>query len=67
MYLVLKTENAIGQTIDIDLSNHTKDFVYNDKVIENDIIKDFKVTSSEHKLKLRVVVQQEGERETIQN
>ncbi|TDQ30352.1 type VI secretion system tube protein TssD [Tenacibaculum caenipelagi] len=67
VYLVLKTENAIGKTIDIDLSNHTKDFIYNDKVIENDIIKDFKVTSSEHKLKLRVVVQQEGERETIQN
>lgn len=67
VYLVLKTENAIGQTIDIDLSNHTKDFVYNDKVIENDIIKDFKVTSSVHKLKLRVVVQQEGERETIEN
>lgn len=66
-YLVLKTENAIGETIDIDLTNHTKDFIYNDEIIENDIIKNFNVTNNLHKIKLRVIVQQEGERETIQN
>lgn len=67
VYLVIESTNAIGETINIDLSDHTKDFIYNDKVIENDIIKDFNITSNEHKLKLLVIVQQEGEREKTQN
>ncbi len=66
VYLVLQTENAIGKTIDIDLSNHSKDFIYNDAIIENDILKDFSVTSDLHKIKLRVIAQQEGEIEKIQ-
>lgn len=59
IYLVLKTENAIGKLIDIDLSDHLKDFIYNEEIIENDIIKDFHVTSNLHKIKLKIVVQQE--------
>jgi len=66
VYLVLQTENAVGKTIDIDLSNHTKDFIYNDEVIENDIIKDFSITSDLHKIKLRIIAEQEGEIEKIQ-
>ncbi len=65
VYVVVETQNAIGKTIDIDLSNHSKDFIYNDKVIENDIIKDFKITTNVHKIKLRVIVQQDGEREAL--
>jgi len=66
VYLVLKTENTVGKTIDIDLSNHSKDFIYKDAIIENDIIKDFLVTSDLQKIKLRVIAQQEGEIEKIQ-
>lgn len=58
VYLVIESTNAIGETINIDLSDHTKDFIYNDKVIENDIIKDFNISSNEHKLKLLVIAQQ---------
>lgn len=65
VYLVLKTKGMEGKTTDIDLSNHTKDFIYNGTVLENDIIKDFKVTSTTHKLKLKAITQQEGKRETV--
>ncbi|PID68138.1 MAG: hypothetical protein CR968_03015 [Flavobacteriia bacterium] len=58
VYVVLKTQDYIGETIDIDLSNHTKDFMYNGEIIKDDIIKDFEVTADTHKIKLKVVAQQ---------
>ncbi|WP_459212523.1 type VI secretion system tube protein TssD [Aquimarina rhabdastrellae] len=67
IYVVLETRNAIGETIDIDLSNHTKDFIYNNEIIENDIIKDYIVNSNVEKIKVRVIAQQEGDRDSIKN
>ncbi len=65
IYVVLKTKNTIGKIIDVDLSNHTKDFMYNGEILENDTIKNVKVTANTHKIKLRVIAQQKGEKETI--
>ena len=67
VYLVVHSENGIGETTDIDLSNQTKDFMYNGEVLENDILKDYLINSDEDKIKLRVVAQQEGEKETLQS
>lgn len=63
--MVLKTKNTIGKIIDVDLSNHSKDFMYKGEVLENDTIKNVKVTANTHKIKLRVIAQQKGEKETI--
>lgn len=55
VYLVLVTENKIGQTIDIDLSDHSKDFRYNGELLENDMLKDFMISKSTEKIKLEIV------------
>ena len=67
VYLILKTENGVGKTTDLDLRNQTKDFVYNGAVVKNDIIKDFSITSDEDQLKLKVIAQEQKEVETTQN
>ncbi len=67
VYVVLHTENGVGETTDVDLSNHTKDFEYNGKVLENDIIKDYLINSNEDRIRLRVIAQQEGEKETLES
>ena len=67
VYVILETRNAVGNTIDVDLSDHTKDFIYNDEIIENDIIKDYKVSKNVEKIKVKVIAQQEGDRITIKN
>ena len=59
VYLVLKTENMVGETKDIDLSNNKKDFEYQGEVLEDDIIKDFHITSDLQKIKLKIIAQQE--------
>ena len=43
-------------------------FVYNGKVLENDMLKDFEVTLDEHKIKLKVIQQlkQGEELETLE-
>ena len=55
VYLVLVTENKIGQTIDIDLSDHSKDFRYNGEVLEDDMLKGFSISKSTEKIKLEIV------------
>ena len=56
--MVLKTKNTIGKIIDVDLSNHSKDFMYKGEVLKNDTIKNFKIPANTHKIKLRVIAQQ---------
>lgn len=58
VYLVLKTQSMIGETIDIELSNHAQDFLYNDELLPDDLIKAFQVTSDLHKIKLKVALPQ---------
>jgi len=59
VYLVLETENMIGETRDIDLSNNKKDFEYNGKRLENDMLTNFTITSDLQKIKLKVIAPQE--------
>ena len=66
VYLVLKTENGVGKVTDIDLSNQSKDFIYNGAVLENDMIKDFSITTDVHKIKLKVVAQDQTKLETLE-
>ena len=62
VYLVLKTENMIGEARDIDLNNPKKDFEYNGEILEDDTIKDFNITSDLQKIKLKIIAQQETEK-----
>jgi len=59
VYLVLQTENMVGEIIDVDLANHAKDFEYNGAVLENDILEDLKITTEQQKVKLTIVPPQE--------
>ncbi|WP_346881798.1 type VI secretion system tube protein TssD [uncultured Algibacter sp.] len=59
VYLVLKTENKIGEIIDLDLSNHSKDFEHNGAILENDLLEDISINSNLLKIKLKIVAPQE--------
>ena len=59
IYLVLNTEYGVGETIDIDLADNERDFIYNGNVLENDIIKDYLINSDEDKIKLKVIPQKQ--------
>ncbi len=60
VFLVLKTENMVGESSDIDLSNNTKDFEYKGERLENDILTDFIIQSDLQKIKLKIVAPQEA-------
>jgi len=55
--LVIRTENAIGKTIDVDISDKKKDFVYKGQVLENDILKNLVIKSNIQKEKLTIIAQ----------
>ena len=61
IYLNVKTKDMIGETMKIDLSDPTADFMYNGMVLENDTLKDLTVTKNMEKIKLQVVEQQSEE------
>ncbi len=55
IYLFLKTKNLVNKIIDIDLADQHRDFIYQGTRLENDILKDIKITVEEQKVKLKVV------------
>ncbi|MCJ8290186.1 MAG: hypothetical protein HRT58_11030 [Crocinitomicaceae bacterium] len=57
VYLVIKSENISGKTVNIDLSDKKNDFIYKGEHLENDILKDLTITSDIQKEKLTVVAQ----------
>ncbi len=59
VYLVLKTENMIGELQDIDLSNNKKDFQYKGERLKNDMLTNFAINSDLHKIKLKIIAPQE--------
>ncbi|WP_010178293.1 type VI secretion system tube protein TssD [Aquimarina agarilytica] len=67
VYVVLHTENGVGETTDINLSNQAKDFMYNGTFLEDDIIRGYIINSDKDKIRLQVVAQQEGQPETIES
>ncbi len=57
VFYVLKTQNAVGQYIDLDFTDEKNDFKYNGKLLVNDILEDFKITADTQKIKLQVIRQ----------
>lgn len=58
VYLVLETKNMIGKTVDIDLSDNTKDFEYEGQVLEDDILVNLTINGNIQQEKLKVIPQQ---------
>jgi len=58
--VVIISKNKIGDLVDIDLKDKTKDFKYNGEIVLNDIIKDFEIRSNKEVLKLEVIENQEN-------
>lgn len=58
IFLVVETENMIGETIDIDLADQYKDFEYNGEILENDTLKNIQITADIQKFKLKVTYPQ---------
>lgn len=52
--LVLETRSCVGKTVTVDLTNDYFDFSYRGKHLENDLLKDIKINSDEHKVELEV-------------
>ncbi len=57
VYLVIKSDNVSDQTVDIDLSDKEKDFIYKKQILENDILENLIINSSTQKEKLTVIAQ----------
>ena len=48
----------IGKTVDIDLSDNTKDFEYKGQVLEDDILENLTINGNIQQEKLKVIPQQ---------
>ncbi len=57
IYVVIKSENIIGENVDIDLNNSERDFKYKDVILEEDMLKNIMINSSSQKEKLTVIAQ----------
>jgi len=54
--LVVETENAIGETFEIDLDSNRLNFEHNGQVLESDIL-EFKVTNEIEQIHLKAIEQ----------
>ncbi|AUC74921.1 type VI secretion system tube protein TssD [Olleya sp. Bg11-27] len=57
-YLVIHSENAIGESVTINLDDNFKDYEYNNNRIINDVLKDVIISDDICKLKLKAIKQQ---------
>lgn len=55
IYLVIETKNMIGEIVDFDLSDHSKDFEYQGSVLKNDLLERVTITENLQKIKLKVI------------
>ncbi len=60
VYLVIMSENVSGKAVNVDLSDKKHDFLYNEEILEDDILKDLVISGDTHKVLLKVVAQHEG-------
>ncbi len=58
VYLVIKTSNAIGKSISINLADNIRDFEYNGEILENDILEGITINADIQRVTLKVVPQQ---------
>lgn len=61
IYLNVESINKIGDSIDIKLQEKTFDFEYNDKVLDNDFLKNYIIEDNNDIIKLKVVKPQKLE------
>ena len=54
LILVLESRSCVGKTVTVDLANDYFDFSYRGKHLEDDILKNVKINSDEHKVTLEV-------------
>ena len=54
VFLIIETRNAIGNKIDIDLSDMKTEFKHNGNLLDNSILHDLEITSDKMKLKLEI-------------
>ncbi|ADV49250.1 hypothetical protein Celal_1952 [Cellulophaga algicola DSM 14237] len=57
VYLVLKSINGVGKTVDIELDDNANDFKYKGGVLPDDVLKNFRITSNTQKIELEIVSQ----------
>lgn len=55
VYLVVKTENMIGETININISNKHADYIYNDTILNDDVLTGYTITQDTERILLKVV------------
>lgn len=58
IYLVLESKNMIGQVIDVDLSDNTRDFEYEGQILKDDILKNLTINKNIQQERLKVIPQQ---------
>lgn len=57
IYLVINSENAIGEEITINLDDNFKDYEHNGKPIKNDLLENIILEDDFHKVKLKAIKQ----------
>ena len=57
VFLVVKTENMTGKTIDIDLSDDAYNFEYNGQILENDQLLNYSVANDISRIPLKTIKQ----------
>ncbi|MCD8440933.1 type VI secretion system tube protein TssD [Tenacibaculum finnmarkense] len=59
VFLNIETKNLIGELLTISLNDKKVDFKYNDEILQNDAISNYKITNNLEKLKLVVIEQKD--------
>ena len=57
--LILKTTDAVGKTITVSLQDEAKDFEYQGKRLENDLLENITITADVQRIPLKILSQQE--------
>ncbi|QWX84222.1 hypothetical protein H0I23_00805 [Cellulophaga sp. HaHaR_3_176] len=59
--LIIRTRNAIGELVSIDLADNCRDFEFNGELLENDILEDIVIRSNTQQVGLKIVKEQHEE------
>ena len=57
IFLVVKTQDMVGKSVDIDLSDDSIDYEYNGAIVDNDLIQGVNVTADIMKIQLKTIKQ----------
>nr|WP_290642759.1 type VI secretion system tube protein TssD [Labilibaculum sp.] len=57
IYLVVKTRDMVGKSVDLDLSDDSIDYEYNGAIVDNDLIQGVNVTADIMKIQLKTIKQ----------